>query len=180
MWQGFEHDRAGALALDALTNTHPIYAPVRSVAEATENFDVITYEKGAAVVRMIEHYLGPDRFRDGVRLYMQRHREANAVAADLWRALEEASGKDVARVAQAWVGQPGFPLLTLSRADGRLRVRQERFFADPRVPAARRRVRWPVPLVMKWRGANDDAEVGRFLVDRASAVVEAGARPDGW
>ena len=71
MWQGFEHDRAGALALDALVNTHPIYARVQSVAEATENFDAITYEKGAAVVRMIEHYLGADAFRAGVRRYMR-------------------------------------------------------------------------------------------------------------
>ena len=60
MWQAFEHDRAAALGLDGLTHTHPIYAPVRSVAEATQNFDVITYEKGAAVVRMIEHFLGAD------------------------------------------------------------------------------------------------------------------------
>jgi puromycin-sensitive aminopeptidase len=149
---GFEHDRSGALAQDALRSTHPIYAPVRSVAEATENFDAITYEKGAAVVRMIEHYLGPDQFRDGVRVYMRRHREGNAVAADLWRALEEASGREVTRVAQAWIAQAGFPLVTVAPApDGHgLRVRQERFFADPRVPPARRRERWPVPLVVKW------------------------------
>ena len=70
MWQSFEHDRAGALGLDGLASTHPIYAPVRSVAQATENFDLITYEKGAAVVRMIEQYLGADAFRDGVRRYM--------------------------------------------------------------------------------------------------------------
>src|SRR5207247_3022910 len=113
MWQGFEHDRSAALVMDALANTHPIYAVVRSGAEATENFDAITYEKGAAVVRMIEHYLGPDAFRDGVRGYMRRHREGNTVAADLWRALEEASGKPVARVAQAWIAQPGFPLVSV-------------------------------------------------------------------
>ncbi len=54
---------------------------------------------------MIEHYLGAEVFRDGVRRYMQRHREGNAVAADLWRALGEASGRDVAQVAQAWIGR---------------------------------------------------------------------------
>src|SRR5438034_853502 len=170
MWQGFEHDRSAALGMDALANTHPIYARVRSVAEATENFDAITYEKGAAVVRMIEHYLGPDAFRAGVRLYMRRHREGNTVAADLWRALEEASGKPVARVAQAWIAQPGFPLVSIAPArDGgpaALGVHQERFFADPRVPAARRRGKWPVPLVVKWRGGGG-AATGRFLVDKA-------------
>src|SRR5439155_52850 len=89
----------------------------------------------------IEHYLGPDAFRAGVRLYMRRHREGNTVAADLWRALEEASGKPVARVAQAWIAQPGFPLVSIAPArDGgpaALGVHQERFFADPRAPAAR-------------------------------------------
>jgi puromycin-sensitive aminopeptidase len=172
MWHGFEHDRGAALAQDALASTHPIYAPVRSVAEATENFDAITYEKGAAVVRMIEHYLGPERFRDGVRIYMRRHREGNAVAADLWRALEEASGREVARVAQAWIAQAGFPLVTIGPApDGRgVRVRQERFFADPRVPAARRRGRWPVPLVMKWHDGSGPT-TGRFLVDRPTQTV---------
>src|SRR5262245_23679490 len=169
LWHGFEHDRAGALALDALASTHPIYATVRSVAEATENFDAITYEKGAAVVRMIEHYLGPELFRDGVRLYMRRHRDGNTVAADLWRALEEASGRQVTRVAQAWIAQAGFPVVSVAPAPGGrgLRVRQERFFADPRVPAARRRARWPVPLVIKWADGGGPS-TGRFLVDRAA------------
>jgi puromycin-sensitive aminopeptidase len=174
LWQGFEHDRAGALALDALANTHPIYAEVRSVAEATENFDAITYEKGAAVVRMIEHYLGADAFRDGVRLYMRRHREGNTVARDLWRALEEASGKAVTRVAQAWIEQAGFPLVSLGPerggAEGQLRVRQERFVVDPHTPAAKRRGRWPVPLVVRWRGP-EAVRVDRFLVDRVTQSV---------
>jgi puromycin-sensitive aminopeptidase len=183
MWQAFEHDRSGALALDGLSNTHPIYAPVRSVAQATENFDAITYEKGAAVVRMIEHYLGPEAFRAGVRVYMRRHREGSTVAADLWRALEEASGKDVARVAQTWIAQAGFPLVAIGRAPGgneaALRVRQERFFSDPRVPAARRRGRWPVPLVLKWRGLDGPA-VERFLVEKASEAVTLPKAPVEW
>jgi puromycin-sensitive aminopeptidase len=170
MWQGYEHDRAGALGLDALANTHPIYASVRSVAQATENFDAITYEKGAAVVRMIEHYLGADAFRDGVRIYMQRHREGNAVAADLWRALEETSGREVTRVARAWIEKPGFPLVRLARRDGSLVVRQERFFADPRIPSAKRRTRWPVPLVVK-HPVGGRMEVERFLVDAASTRI---------
>jgi len=182
MWQGFEHDRAGALAMDALASTHPIYAVVHSVAEATENFDAITYEKGAAVVRMIEHYLGPDAFRDGVRRYMRRHREGNTVAADLWRALEEASGKPVAHVAQAWIAQPGFPLVSVAPAragaGAALAVHQERFYADPGVPAARRRAKWPLPLVVKW-GGTDGAATERFLVERVrdTVALPTGALP---
>ncbi|HEV7732009.1 MAG TPA: M1 family aminopeptidase [Candidatus Binatia bacterium] len=179
MWQSFEHDRAGALGLDALSNTHPIYAEVRSVAEATENFDLITYEKGAAVVRMIEHYLGADAFRDGVRIYMRRHREGNAVAADLWRALEEASKQEVARVAQSWIAQSGFPLVSIKPAPGSgvaLAVRQERFFADPKVSPAKRRQRWPVPMVLKL----PDDRTTRVLVDKASQRVALKGRRPAW
>jgi puromycin-sensitive aminopeptidase len=179
MWQSFEHDRAGALGLDALAHTHPIYAEVRSVAEATENFDLITYEKGAAVVRMIEHYLGPDLFRAGVRIYMRRHREGNAVAADLWRALEEASKKEVARVAQSWIAQPGFPLVSMKPAPGNgvaLQVRQERFYADPKVPAEKRRQRWPLPLVVKLPGDR----VERVLVDKATQTVPLKGKRPAW
>jgi puromycin-sensitive aminopeptidase len=180
MWQSFEHDRASALGLDALSNTHPIYAEVRSVAEATENFDLITYEKGAAVVRMIEHYLGADAFRDGVRGYMRRHREGNAVAADLWRALTEASGKEVAKVAQAWIAQAGFPLVTLAPARdgaGAMRFRQERFFAAPKTSSARRRVRWPVPLVVKHATGGGTPKTDRSLVEKATETFDLGGRP---
>src|SRR5438309_2800094 len=184
LWHAFEHDRAGALALDALANTHPIYAEVRSVAEATQNFDAITYEKGAAVVRMIEHFLGPEQFRGGVRLYMRRHREGNAVAADLWRALEEASGREVGRLAQAWIEKAGFPLVTFGPAkgdgDGTLRVRQERFFADPKIPAARRRQRWPLPLVVRWRATDGATGLDRLLVDRATDDVTLGEKRRRW
>jgi puromycin-sensitive aminopeptidase len=141
---------------------------VHSVAEATENFDVITYEKGAAVVRMIEHYLGADTFRKGVRIYMRRHREGNAKAADLWRALEEASGREVTRVAHAWIAQAGFPLVSLKRTAGGLRATQQRFFADARVPARARRTRWPVPLVLKL----PERRIERALADRAVQTVK--------
>ena len=63
MWLDFQHHRSAALGMDALRHTHPIYTEVRSPAEATENFDLITYEKGAAVVRMLERWLGAPAFR---------------------------------------------------------------------------------------------------------------------
>src|SRR5690606_35680048 len=109
MWQDFQQHRAAALRLYALQHTHPIHPEVRTPAEATENFDLITYEKGASVVRMIERYLGPATFRRGVRRYIRRHREANAVAADLWRALSEAAGQEVEPIVRGWVEREGLP-----------------------------------------------------------------------
>jgi puromycin-sensitive aminopeptidase len=91
MWDDFEGGKAEALHLDALESTHPIRSEVRNADEATENFDAITYEKGGAMLRMIEGYLGEDTFRAGIRAYMRKHTWGNTVADDLWNALAEAS-----------------------------------------------------------------------------------------
>lgn len=170
MWNDFQRYKSQAYALDALRQTHPVYAAVRSPEEAAENFDAITYEKGASVVRMIEGYLGAEVFRDGVRRYIRRHREGNAVADDLWRALSEASGQAVAPVAQAWIAQPGFPLLRLSRKNGALRYRQERFFADEKAARRAKPVRWPIPWVGRIAGAGG-AEHQRALLQKRSGEI---------
>ncbi len=178
MWLDFEHHRSAALQLDALSNTHPIYTDVRTPAEATENFDLITYEKGASVVRMIERWLGPEPFRAGVRLYVRRHREGNTVAGDLWRALGEASGQDVAKVARAWIETPGFPELTL-----RVRVRdgaadvalgQSPFVAKPvrRSPPASRR--WPIPVVLRVGTSDGDTRLARGVVTKSRDSMALG------
>ncbi len=154
MWNDFGHSRDSALDLDALEHTHPIYTKVRTPAEATENFDLITYEKGAAVIRMLERYLGEARFRRGVRDYIKSHREQNAVAADLWRALERQAGEQIDQVVRPWIERAGFPLLRATRSGPGQRtlvLEQERFSA--RGPGGRRTQRgdrpWPVPVVLK-------------------------------
>jgi len=182
MWQGYEHDRAGALALDALANTHPIYARVRSVAEATENFDAITYEKGAAVVRMLESWLGAAVFRSGVRRYIRRHREGNARAADLWRALEHAAKRAVEPIVSPWVERPGFPLVAAQRVDSEgqafLLVEQERFFASPRLGAEARAETRPIPLVLRVRPPRGRDRIVRALVEKKRERIALGASAD--
>jgi len=173
MWNDFAHFRAAALDLDALSTTHPVYIEVHTPEEATANFDLITYEKGASVVRMMERYLGPTTFRKGVRRYIRRHREGNATAADLWQALSEASGQDVAPVVRAWIQQAGFPLLSLRRVDPQaLELRQERF----RLAAGGRdrpdRSRWPVPWVGRLGRRRE-----RRLLERTRERVELAAEP---
>jgi hypothetical protein len=80
-------------------------------------FDVLTYQKGAATLRMLDRYLGGDEFRDGIRLYLQRHAYGNTETHDLWNALEEASGEPVRRIMDQWIWQGGYPLLTVSPDD---------------------------------------------------------------
>jgi puromycin-sensitive aminopeptidase len=176
MWNNFEPHRAAALALDALANTHPVYAEVENAAQATENFDAITYEKGASVVRMVEHYLGPQKFRAGVQAYIKQHREGNAVAADLWNALEKASGQPVAQIVRAWVRQPGFPLVSFEREGdekpAELAVKQERFKASPTTRFADgATATWPLPMVVKFGGNGRPTRTERFLLRRAKERI---------
>jgi len=171
-------DAAPAFNLDSLVSTHPISIEARNADEASERFDAITYNKGQAVLRMIENFLGEDAFRDGVRIYLERHREANATADDFWRALDESSGRDVTRLANAWIHEPGHPLVHCSvrEEDGALDVtfRQDRFFADPDVKDTGQT--WPVPMVVAYGTQAGRREERVHLDGRETTVRLPGAR----
>ena len=96
---------------------------------------------------MIEGFLGEDAFRTGIQAYMRKHARANAVADDLWGALAEASSQPVLEVANAWIRQPGYPVVSVSLSGNTLSLSQERFFSDP---SAKGDERWPVPLVLRF------------------------------
>lgn len=166
-------DATPAFGLDALVSTHPISVEVRNVDEASERFDAITYNKGQAVLRMIEGFLGEDAFRAGVRIYLDRHRESNATADDFWRALDESSGRDVTRLANAWIRSPGHPLVRCSaEASGAgltVTLGQERFFADPDVTDTGQT--WPVPIVIAY-GTHGGRREERVLLDARERTVE--------
>jgi aminopeptidase N len=140
-------DRERVMNLDARKTTHPIQTPVETEAQAADAFDDITYEKGQAFLRMLEAYLGEDAFRKGIRAYMARHQYSNTTSADLWAALEHASGKPVGKLASDWTTQPGFPLIKVEQAceEGKRRVTlsQQQFRLDE--PATENRL-WSVPL----------------------------------
>ena len=140
-------DRDGVMDLDARQTTRAIQAPVDSEAQAADAFDDITYAKGQAFVRMLEAWLGEEAFRKGVRAYMASHRYGNTTSADLWRALEAASGKPVAGVAADWTTQPGFPLLNVGQVcengQRRVTITQQQFWLD-QAPATAHQ--WQVPV----------------------------------
>ena len=117
-WVLFNVQREPGFAIDALHSTRAIEFPVHSSADAWAMFDAITYRKGGAVLRMLEQYLGEDAFRAGIRRYVADHAYANTVTADLWAALEGASGEPVGEIMSTWIYQGGHPLVTVS--DGTL------------------------------------------------------------
>ena len=148
VWREFAAGSTRGFALDGLASTHAIHSDAATAEEALQRFDAVSYEKGATVLRMIESYLGEDTFRDGVRLYLERYREANATATDFWRALDEASRANVTRIAMSWITQPGHPIVELRlQGDTRVELRQRRFHLDRDAPSSSER--WPVPLTLR-------------------------------
>ncbi|HUK33294.1 MAG TPA: M1 family metallopeptidase, partial [Vicinamibacterales bacterium] len=150
-------DNQAALAVDALKTTHPIHAAVETPEQIDEAFDTITYEKGAAVLRMIESYLGPDTFRRGINAYIRAHAYGNATSQDFWTAMTEVSGRRVDRILPSFVNQPGVPLLDVSSMcinnRTQLDVSQRRFFVDPAAMQAPSSERWQIPVCVKAGGA---------------------------
>ncbi len=112
-WTAFGMARAAALSVDGLLSTRPIEFPVRAPKEAEAMFDVLTYEKGASVLRMLEQHIGPTVFRDGVRHYLTAHAYGNAETTDLWVSLGQASKQDVPALMNEWIFSPGYPVLSL-------------------------------------------------------------------
>ncbi|MCY0881407.1 MAG: M1 family metallopeptidase, partial [Firmicutes bacterium] len=112
VWTIFGLGRATAFVIDGLAATRPIEYPVHSPAEAQGMFDTLTYDKGAAVLRMVEEYLGPEVFRTGVSAYLNRYRYGNTETNDLWNSLGEAAGQPLRDVMDSWIFQGGYPLIT--------------------------------------------------------------------
>ena len=148
-----ELENQAAMELDALRNTRPIHSSAESPAEIEETFDLIAYQKGAAVLRMIERYVGADDFRNGVNAYLAKHSYANATSEDFWNAIAAASRKPVDRILPTFVNQPGVPLvdvaLTCNTNGHVLQLKQQRFTLDPAPPAANARARWQIPICRK-------------------------------
>ena len=168
IWRDFVYSAGFGFAIDALASTHAIHAEAEDAGAALQRVDAVTYQKGASVLRMLETYLGEDAFREGVRVYLRRFGGSVATASDFWQALGEVSGLDVSRIAEAWITQPGHPIVEIGTAGGRLEIAQRRFYQDPQASSQER---WPIPLVLR----TDRGET-RVLVDDATTSVD---RPAG-
>jgi aminopeptidase N len=148
-----------ALNLDALKSTHPIHGAVESPADIEGSFDAIAYEKGAAVVRMIEGYVGAEAFRSGINAYLEAHAYRNATSQDLWTAIAATSHRPVDRILPTFVNQAGVPLIEVSlRCEDngtmtRGTFRQQRFTLEPGSTGAVPGTVWQVPVCTKIQGA---------------------------
>ncbi|TKB94605.1 MAG: hypothetical protein E8D41_03380 [Nitrospira sp.] len=127
-WDSFGVERAAAFVVDGLHSTRPIEYPVQAPKDADAMFDVLTYQKGASVLRMLEQHIGSTLFRDGVRDYLHAHAYGNADTSDLWVSLGKVAKQPVPELMDGWIFQPGFPLVTANvSAASELTITQQRF-----------------------------------------------------
>ncbi|MCL1561136.1 M1 family metallopeptidase [Xanthomonas nasturtii] len=157
-----------AMPLDAYATTHPVVQHVATVEQASQAFDTITYDKGEAVISMLEDYVGSDNWRSGVRQYLQQHRYGNAVTGQLWEQIDKvAPGKQFIDIAHDFTQQPGVPLIKAStRCDAgttTLTLEQGEYTIDRpnKTPLA-----WRVPVTVR----DGAGKTQRVLVDHTAQL----------
>jgi len=147
-WKEYCNDRSESMTTDSLKSSRAIHSDVVDPDKAHEMFDVITYSKGASILRMLERYVSEKTFQQGVHDYLTKHSFANATTEDLWDAIGTASGAPVRQIMQTWVHQPGYPLLTLAAApDGSYTASQHRFLQIGSEPGEG--TFWQVPMGLR-------------------------------
>lgn len=158
IWQSFiTESLAGALSLDSLRSSHPIEVPVKRADEVDQIFDAISYEKGSCVLRMISKYLGEEVFLGGVRRYLKKHAYGNTTTTDLWNALSEESGKDVAKVMELWTKHVGYPVVQVSENAGSAHVEQHRFLRTGDVRPEEDTITYPIFLGLRTSQGVDES-----------------------
>src|SRR5437867_692611 len=175
-WTTFGVSRAAALTVDGLHSTRPIEFPVTAPRDADAMFDVLTYEKGASVLRMLEQHLGPDVFRDGVRDYLRAHAYGNANTGDLWVSLGRVAKQPVPELTDGWIFRPGYPLISVSLDGSVLVIKQQRFTylpgsTDAKGPPKEVNQRWQVPTQIKII-ANGKTETRRLLLSEEETQIQ--------
>ncbi len=145
MWTQFAvDDQQQAFRADALEHTHPVEVAVKHPDEIRTIFDNISYHKGASVIHMLYHYLGPADFQKGLQYYLLKHSYKNTVTTDLWDALGEVSHKPVAEFMNSWTSTKGYPVVKVKVTDKTAQISQQRFTLNPM--AKKNAQLWPVPL----------------------------------
>ena len=147
VWDEFDQGKRSPLSIDALPGTRPVRSEASTPAEIQAQFDPMSYQKGGALLRMIEVYVGENAFKLGIQAYIKKFAYKNAEAKDLAKELELASGKPVAKMMNGWLSQGGVPIVSLT-AEGRVvTLTQERFSAFN----LKNDTRWAIPVVIRYK-----------------------------
>jgi aminopeptidase N len=166
------NDTQRAITEDVLTSARPIRTKVETPEQINEVFDGIAYEKTAAVLRMVEAYVGPDAFRKGISSYLSKFAYRNASGEDFWSEMTRVTGQPIDRMIRSLVDQPGVPVLTFEERScvgnaSEIEVTQSRFRLDGDRSATPQT--WTFPACFK----TNDGKASCQVIDRPQQVVKA-------
>ena len=172
-WKIFEDFQTSgapyALKRDATDGVQSVHVEVKHPDEINTLFDgAIVYAKGSRLMHMLRRWLGDDAFRKGLGAYFEKHQYGNTIGRDLWDALSQASGRDVASFMDAWLEQPGYPVVTTKVENDCLILTQKQFFIGEHEDRGRL---WPVPLNSNWQGLPDTLTTERLEIPNYAALA---------
>ena len=145
MWEDFAtNEVTAALRRDSLDGVQSVQADVNHPDEISILFDpAIVYAKGGRLLVMVRKLIGEEAFRAGLKSYFEKFAYKNTVGNDLWQELESASGQPIVNLMNAWISQPGLPVVSVSNSHDAAILSQERFFIGEHQPSD---TLWPIPL----------------------------------
>jgi alanyl aminopeptidase len=173
--------RNEALGADSVVSARQIRQPIETQNDIYNVFDGITYDKGASVLNMFESYIGPDKFREGVRAYLQERSFKNATSSDFVAAISKTSGQDLAPAFATFLDQGGAPEIATKIQCGpkpSLVIEQHRYVApgSPPPPATKP---WILPICVAYDRDGKRAETCQ-LVDGNGAIALEAKRCPRW
>jgi aminopeptidase N len=168
----------GTMNVDSLANTRPIHQAADTPAQIQELFDGIAYGKAAAVLQMLEAYLGEETFRQGVNAYLKQHEYGNATADDFWDAQAKVSRKPVDHIMPTFVKQPGVPIINVQAqclgSSTRVMLEQQRYYYDrAKFEAANAEV-WEIPICLKGSANGKGSEKCELLTKKEQTFTLPG------
>ena len=145
MWEDFAtNEVTAALRRDSLDGVQSVQADVNHPDEISTLFDpAIVYAKGGRLLVTVRRLIGEEAFRAGLKSYFEKFAYKNTVGNDLWQELESASGQPIVNLMNAWISQPGLPVVSVSNSHDAAILSQERFFIGEHQPSD---TLWPIPL----------------------------------
>ena len=158
-----------ALKRDATDGVQSVHVEVSHPDEINTLFDgAIVYAKGSRLMHMLRRWLGDADFAKGLHAYFEKHQYGNTIGRDLWNALGQASGRDVAAFMDSWLEQPGYPVLTATVENDVLKISQKQFFIGEHEDKNRL---WVVPLNSNWKGLPDALETESIEIPGYAALL---------
>jgi len=170
VWANFINEVMNvALNADSLESSHPIAVEVNDPVEIEQIFDDISYNKGASLVRMIQNWVGEDKFREGLSNYLRKFQFSNAETKDLYDFL----GDEIKGIMDPYVTKKGFPLITVEENENELILTQKRFTAGFESEDEL----WNIPIRIKWiDGTNNETAFvmreKKMTIERKSALYK--------